>query len=188
MRRIASESGGSYYAADETSRLRLLFGGSSRQFSGQNLTVVTRDTFITSGVELTANPGQANRVTVKSGADYQVATADGTPAITSWRFGLGRVVSLTAYEDSGGLGGLLQRPDSLVVTKSVNYAVGDPARTRTGVTAVGDARVGRETTVTYRGDSRPGADNVTVQQTGEDRYRGTFTPRETGYREVLGTE
>nr|WP_276277701.1 VWA domain-containing protein [Halomicroarcula sp. SYNS111] len=78
LREIAAESGGSYFAATETNRLRLLFGGGSRRFQGDKLTIVTRDTFITSGVELTANPGQANRVTVKPGADYQVATADGT--------------------------------------------------------------------------------------------------------------
>lgn len=188
MRQIARESGGSYFAADETERLRLLFGGASRRYQGENLTIVTEGTFITSGVELTANPGQANKVQVKPGADYQVATADGTPAITSWRFGLGRVVSITAYGSDGTLDGLLERPDSLVLTKSVNYAVGDPTRTQTGVTAVGDARVGSATTLTYQGDSRPEASNVSFRQIGEGRYRGEFTPREAGYRTVLDTE
>ncbi|MFB6095935.1 MAG: hypothetical protein ABEJ74_00930 [Haloferacaceae archaeon] len=188
LRLIASESGGTYYAATETDRLRLLFGGSSRRYSGENLTVVTPDTFITSGVTLTANPGQANDVSVKSGADYQVATADGTPAIASWRFGLGRVVSITAYGDDGTLDGLLRRPDSLVLTKSVNYAVGDPARRLTGVTAVGDARVGRPTTFTYRGSTRPQSDAVSLRQIGANEYRGEFTPERAGYGEVLDAE
>jgi Mg-chelatase subunit ChlD len=187
MTRIARAAGGSYFAAGERQRLRLLFGGASRQFEGQGLTVVTPGTFITSGVELTANPGRANGVAVKGGADFQVATADGTPAITSWRFGLGRVVSVTAYEEDGSLGGLLSRPDSLVVTKSVNYAIGDPARSQTGVTNVGDARVGQPTTLSYRGDTRPTAPNVTFRQTAEDTYQGEFTPDRAGYREVLGT-
>lgn len=188
MRQIASESGGSYFAADETKRLRLLFGGSSRRYQGENLTIVTEDTFITSGVELTATLGQANNVQVKPGADYQVATADGKPAIASWRFGLGRVVSLTAYDSDNTMGSLLDRPDSLVVTKSVNYAVGDPKRTQTGVIAVNDARVGRPTTLTYQGDSRPDAADVSFRQVGGSRYRGEFTPREAGYQTVLSTE
>jgi Mg-chelatase subunit ChlD len=188
MRQIASESGGSYFAADETERLRLLFGGSSRRYQGENLTIVTEDTFITSGVELTANPGQANNVQVKPGADYQVATADGKPAIASWRFGLGRVVSITAYDSDNTMGGLLDRPDSLVVTKSVNYAVGDPMRTQTGVTAVSDARVGSPATLTYQGASRPDASNVSFRQVGDGRYRGEFTPRRTGYQTILDTE
>ncbi|MFC6862972.1 VWA domain-containing protein [Halomicroarcula sp. GCM10025817] len=188
LREIAAESGGSYFAATETNRLRLLFGGGSRRFQGDKLTIVTRDTFITSGVELTANPGQANRVTVKPGADYQVATADGTPAIASWRFGLGRVVSITAYGNDGTLDGLLERPDSLVLTKSVNYAIGDPARTQTGVTSIGDARVGRETSLVYRGETRPEAPGVRFRQVAEDRYRGEFTPAEAGYGSVVDAE
>jgi len=186
MTRIAEASGGSYFAADESSRLRLLFGAASRQFEGEGLTVATPNTFITSGVELTANPGQANDVAVKSGADFQVATADGTPAITSWQFGLGRVVSVTAYDDDGTLGGLLQRPDSLVVTKSVNYAIGDPARSATGVVRIGEARAGAPTTLTYRGDERPRAPNITFQQVSERTYEGEFTPGSQGYGEVLG--
>ncbi|WP_436924727.1 VWA domain-containing protein [Halosimplex amylolyticum] len=185
LRRIAQESGGSYFGANETSRLRLLFGGASRQFRGQNLTIVKQNTFITSGVTLTANPSKANEVAVKAGADYQVATSDGTPAIASWRFGLGRVVSITAYGEDGSLDGLLDRPDSLVVTKSVNYAIGDPGRTREGVTDVSDARVGSRATLTYRGDERPAVENVSFRQIGEGTYRGEFTPHEAGYRSVL---
>jgi len=185
LTRIAGETGGAYFAASERTRLRLLFGGSSRQFRGDNLTIVTPGTFITSGVELSADPPKANDVSIKSGADFQVATADGAPAITSWRFGLGRVVSITSYAEDGSLGGLLERPDSLVVTKSVNFAIGDPARGRSGVRSVGDARVGRQTTLTYRGEERPDAENVTFRQVGEGVYRGEFTPRRAGYGEIL---
>jgi Mg-chelatase subunit ChlD len=185
MTRIAQAAGGSYYPADERSRLQLLFGGASRQIDGDNLTVVTPGTFITSGVEFSSTPGQANDVTVKGGADFQVATPDGTAAITSWRFGLGRVVSITSYAEDGSLGGLLSKPDSLAVTKSVNFAIGDPARASTGVTKVGDARAGQPATLTYRGQERPRAPNVTFQQVAEDSYRGEFTPDRPGYGTVL---
>jgi hypothetical protein len=184
LRTIARESGGSYFAADETNRLRLLFGGASRQFEGENLTIVNRGTFITSGVTLTADPGQANRVAMKPGADFQVATPDGTPAIASWRFGLGRVVSVTSYAEDGTLGGLLQPPDSLVVTKSVNYAVGDPSRGRTGVLDPGPVRVGERTTVVYRGADPPEVENASFRRVGDERFQGEFTPREAGYGSI----
>jgi len=185
MRRIAEESGGTYFEASERNRLRLLFGAASRQFEGDGLTIVMPGTFITSGVELTASPGQANEVAVKSGADYQVATADGSPAIASWRFGLGRAVSVTAFADDGTLGGLLEEPDSLVVTKSVNYAIGDPARSSTGVIRVGEARVGETASLTYRGEERPTAPDVSFRQVSERTYEGEFTPESAGYNEVL---
>jgi len=188
LRRVASESDGTYFSSEETERLRLLFGGGSREYEGENLTVVTRNTFITSGLSLTASPGQANKVAVKSGADYQVATSDGTPAVTSWRFGLGRVVAVTAYDDGGGLGPVLEEPDSLLVTRSVNYAVGDPRERLTGVTSVENVRVGRTATLTYRGETRPSAPGVSFRRVSEDRFRGEFTAEEAGYSDVLDTE
>jgi len=188
LRRIAARTGGTYFRADETNRLRLLFGGAARQFSGDGLTIVDSGAFITSGVTLESNPGQANDVSVRSGADYLVATDDGTPAVTSWRYGLGRVVSLTAYGSDGTLDGLLQEPDSLLLTKAVNYAIGDPERKETGVTSVSDTRLGESTTVTYRGEERPAGTDLRFSSVESGVFRATVTPSEAGYRTVLDAE
>ena len=186
LRRIAQESGGQFYRATETERLRLLFGGGSRQFSGDGLTVVDSRHFVTSGVELESNPGRVNDVSIRSGADFLVAADDGTPAVASWRYGLGRVVSITAYAPDGTLDGLLQRPDSLVVTKSVNYAIGDPERKATGVTDVADTRVGEPTTVVYRGDAPPEGAEPAFRAVDEGVYRAEVTPTEAGFHTVAG--
>ena len=188
LRRVAAESGGSYFHADETERLRLLFGGASRQFEGDRLTVVTSDTFVTSGLELTADPANTNDVSVKSGADYLVAAGNGQPAVASWRFGLGRVATVTAYGADGSLDGLLEAPDSLLLTRSTNYVIGDPERGRTDVVEAADTRVGEPTTVTYRGESRPDAADATFQQVEPGRYRATVTPTDAGYHSILTTE
>ncbi|MFB6154518.1 MAG: VWA domain-containing protein, partial [Haloferacaceae archaeon] len=188
LRSVASASGGTYVRATETNRLRLLFGGASRQFEGEKLTVVDANHFVTAGVTFESNPPRANDVSMKSGADFLVAASDGTPAVASWRYGLGRVVTVTAYGEDGGLDGLLQRPDSLVLTKSVNYAIGDPERKESGVASVPDTRVGETTTVTYRGDQRPAAGALSFRRVGEGVYRADLTPNETGYQSVLGTE
>ena len=188
LQNVASASGGSYIRADDTTRLELFFSGGGEQIEGDNLTVVSRNTFITSGVEPVSNPGEANEVRVKQGADFQVATADGTPAIASWQFGLGRVVSVTTYDEAGTLDGLLERPDSLLTTRSVNYAVGDPTRTLTDVTTVDDTRAGRQTTARYRGEAPPDEPDVSFRQVDEGLYLATFTPTERGYRQAFGTE
>jgi hypothetical protein len=96
------------------------------------------------------------------------------------------VATVTAYGTDGTLDGLLQRPDSLLLTKTVNYAIGDPERRSEGVTDVADTRVGSSTTVVYRGGSRPQADGVEFRQTSEGVYRATLTPTEQGFGEVLG--
>jgi hypothetical protein len=188
LKELAAASGGSYLRATETNRLRLLFGGSSRRFEGEGLTVVDEDTFITSGVELTADPERVNDVSVKPGAEFLVAADDGTPAVASWRYGLGRVVTVTAYGSDGTLDGLLTRPDSLLLTKATNYVIGDPERRATGVTEIADTRVGEPTTIVYRGSERPAAEGVQFRQVREGVYRATVTPDEAGFVRVLDAQ
>ena len=186
LRRIAEESGGNYFRADETQRLRLLFGGGSRQFQGEGLTVVDSGDFITSGVSLESNPGRVNDVSMRPGANFLVAGPDGTPAVASWRYGLGRVATITTYGPNGGLDGLLRQPDSLLVTKSVNYAIGDPERKAAGVTDVADTRVGEPTTVIYRGDAPPRDTDLRFSAVDEGVYRAQVTPTSVGFERAVG--
>jgi hypothetical protein len=186
LQAIARESGGTFLRATESSRLRLLFGGSSRRFQGSGLTIVDPNAFVTSGVTLTANPSAANDVSVKRGAEFLVATSDGTPAVASWRFGLGRVVTITAFGSDGSLDGLLERPDSLLLTKATNYAIGDPERKASGVAEAVDTRVGEPTRVTVRGDQRPEAADATFREVAPGRYQAEVTPTEPGFHTVLG--
>jgi hypothetical protein len=185
LRTVALEGGGTYLRADQTNRLRILFGGSTRQFQGSGLTVLDRSHFITSGVTFTAQPPEGNAVSVADRADYLVAGPQGKPAIATWRYGLGRVTTLTAYGDDGTLGGLLSEPDSLAVSKSVNWAIGDPERLETGIIEVPDARVGEPVTVTYEGATRPNASGVQFVRDGENRYRATLVPEAPGFETVL---
>ncbi|MDS0298582.1 VWA domain-containing protein [Halogeometricum sp. S1BR25-6] len=184
LRSIAQASGGSYFRATQTNRLNILFGG-AQSYEGEGLVIVDPNNFVTSGVELTANPGSTNDVSIRRGANFLVASDDGTPAVATWRYGLGRVGTITTYAADGSLDGLLSRPDSLLLTKSTNYVIGDPERKETGVVGIADTRVGSPTTVTYRGGERPAAADVSFRQVGEETYRATATPDEAGYHEVL---
>jgi len=185
LRAVAQASGGTYLRATETNRLRILFGGPGRQFQGQGLTIVNSDSFITSGVELTAQPGAANDVSMRRGADFLVATESGTPAVASWRFGLGRVATITAYGADGTLDGLLQRPDSLLLTKATNYAIGDPERKATDYAEAADTRVGVPTTVRYHGAERPSSPDVRFRKVGNGLYAASVSGDEQGFVSVL---
>jgi hypothetical protein len=181
---VAASTGGQYLRADETDRLRLLFGGESRTYAADRLTIVDRNHFITAGVETTANPPLVHDVSVRPGADFLVAAGDGTPAVTQWRYGLGRVVSITAYGNDGSLDGLLQEPDSLLLTKSVNWAIGDPERGAEGVVSAPDTRVGETTRIRYVGAERPDGP-PTFRQVESRTYEATVTPTEPGFETVL---
>ena len=184
LRTIAGAGGGSYFRATETTRLGILFGGTGAP-GGSGLIVIDRGTFITSGVTLTADPDAFNDVSVRRGADFLVAGDTGQPALATWRYGLGRVATITAHDDDGTLGDLLREPNSLLVTRTTNYAIGDPERKATGVTGIPDTRVGEPTTVTYRGTDRPAVDGVAFRRVSEETFQATVTPDSTGYFQIL---
>lgn len=189
LQRVAEATGGTYLRADQTSRLQLLFGDREAAPGGApGLAVVDGSHFVTTGVTLTANPPEANDVAVRTGADYLVATGDGTPAVAAWRYGLGRVVTVTAYGDDGTLDGLLASPDSLLLSKATNWAIGDPERKTAGVVTVPDARVGGAVTASYVGETRPEAPDVRFRRVAADRYEATVVPADAGFRSLLDAE
>ena len=184
MGRIAEEGGGTFVRADDTDRLQVLFGGSEQQSGGNALTIVDDNHFITSGVETASNPPRTNRVSVKGSGDFLVASSSGRPALVTGRYGLGRVVSITAYGRNGGLDGLLSRPDSLLLSRSVNWAIGNPQRKQTDVISLPDARVGEATTVRYFGSSRPDVGELEFSQTNPGEYQATLVPSEPGFASI----
>lgn len=190
LRGVAEQTDGTFLLADETSRLRVRFGGANRRYSGDHAVVVDDGHFVTGGISPTASLPGVNDVSVKRGADLLVATGDGAPALSSWRFGLGRVAALTAYGADGGLGDLRSKPDSLLLSRTVNWAIGDPQRKATGVVAAPDTRVGEETTVVYAGQTPPEAaegNDLSFSEVTPGRYEATAVPSSLGYRDVSGS-
>ncbi len=185
---VADAGDGTYLRADETNRLRILFGGETREYRGGGLTVVDGSHFITSGVQFEATPARSHAVAAADRADFLVAGPTGNPVISAWRYGLGRTVAVTAYDGDGTLGGLLSAPDSVGVTKAVNWAIGDPERLESGVTDISDARVGTPVTVTYEGNSRPAAKGARFAQAGDGQYETTIVPDQPGYASILDAE
>jgi hypothetical protein len=76
---------------------------------------------------------------------------------------------------------LLSEPDSALLSRSVNWAIGDPERLTTDVYDVEDTRVGETTEVSYRGETRPSAGGLDFSRTSENSYVATVTPTERGF-------
>jgi hypothetical protein len=104
------------------------------------LAAIDTNHFITKYINLTASVTGYNDVTPKLGSDKLVATTRGKPILTTWGFGLGRVVSFTT--DNGGdvSGGGENRwasavysgSNSQLISSMINWAIGDP-RPKEGV-------------------------------------------------------
>jgi hypothetical protein len=141
--------------------------------------VVNKDHYITSDLNISANILGFNDVTPKQGAQKLVAMADGKPVLTAWRYGLGRVASLSTDDGSGWAGSLYEAPSSKLISATVNWAVGDP-RPETNRIDSEDGWLGTPLEVTIQSESRPVIDQAGIQRSGENQYSVTLAPNKTG--------
>jgi len=85
--------------------------------------------FITKYINISASVTGYNDVIPKLGSDRLVATTSGKPILTTWSFGLGRVVSFTT--DNGGgesrwASSVYSGESSRLISSMINWAIGDP--------------------------------------------------------------
>ncbi|WP_321418304.1 hypothetical protein [uncultured Methanomethylovorans sp.] len=86
--------------------------------------------FITKNVNLSANITGYNDVTPKPGADRLLITSTGKPVLTVWRYGLGRVASLSTDNGKGNDNmwstQMYSGNNSKLTSSTMNWLIGDP--------------------------------------------------------------
>ncbi|MEA1985212.1 MAG: hypothetical protein U9N13_06120 [Euryarchaeota archaeon] len=86
--------------------------------------------FITRNLDVSGNITGYNDVTPKPGADRVILTSTGKPVLTTWRYGLGRVVALTTDNGKGGdnrwSSQMYFGNNSKLISSTMNWAIGDP--------------------------------------------------------------
>lgn len=152
---------------------------SPEQMAAYAATTVSKNHYITAGLDLNANVTGFNDVTPKPGAERLVALADGKPILTVWRYGLGRVAALTADNGNIWAGSLYSRESSAVISSTLNWAIGDP-RPERGRVEADDGWQGTPLSVTINSDARPVIAGAEVEKVGDNRYTTTFTPNSSG--------
>lgn len=109
--------------------------------------------FIVQGLNISeTNISGYNGVTPKAGSDKLVIASDGSPILTVWRYGLGRVAALTTDNGVGDgnywASELYASPGSKLISATTNWIMGDPNKESGLVIDCPDAFVGE--TVTLR--------------------------------------
>ncbi len=143
------------------------------------LAVVNTNHYITSDMEVNANITGFNDITPKPGSQKLVAMADGKPALTVWRYGLGRAASLSTDDGTQWASQLYSAANSALISSTINWAVGDPRPENKRIEAE-DGWAGTPLMITVLSSSRPAFDQGTVEKIGENRYTVTFTPNAKG--------
>ena len=144
-----------------------------------NLIVVNKNHYITTDLELNATISGFNDVTPKSGSLKLVALVDGKPVLTVWRYGLGRVATLTTDNGNSWAGPLYSSPGSQLISSAVNWAVGDP-RPETDRVEGEDGWKDTPLQITINSKSRPSLAGANMEKVGDNRYVATFTPNSSG--------
>jgi uncharacterized membrane protein len=147
--------------------------------AGYTISVVNKNHYITSDLDLNATISGFNDVTPKPGAQRLVAMADGKPVLTTWRYGLGRVASLSTDDGAMWAPILYSIPSSKLISATVNWAVGDPRPELNRIDSE-DGWVGTLLSVSIQSNTRPTIEQASVEQVGDNRYAVTLSPDKVG--------
>lgn len=189
MMDIAELTNGIYFRATEESRLKILFGPVDEQEaqSGQmELVVLNKNHFITSNFEPNATLYGFNQVSPKGASRLLATTSTGEPVLTVWRLGLGRVASMSVDDGSKWAGSLLNRQNSKFITRTMNWAIGDPERKSASFIDAKDTRINEPAEITIRSKQVPEAEGVTFYKIDEDTYSGSILPEQIGFQSASG--
>src|SRR3989338_4163123 len=148
---IAALGEGTYYKTDASNKLKVQFGDRD-ETKGEEFynTLVPIDTthFITLALDnLHATVSGYNYAVPKPSARLLVTTHKNIPILVVWRFGLGRVVTLTTDDGVKWAGDLLNKENSKLITKSINWAIVDLGRKKSYDVTVRDTVLGKPTSV-----------------------------------------
>ncbi len=156
------------------------------------LVAIDTSHFITQYLNLTASVSGYNDVTPKLGSDELVATTDGKPILTTWGFGLGRVVAFTT--DNGNpsdsdptrpwASQVYSAPSSALISSMINWAIGDPRPTGGVVVQAEDIWEGTPGNVTITSNTVPAVTldgtPLDLSRTGPTTYQATINLEQAG--------
>ena len=188
MQEIAQIANGIYFKATESSRLKILFGDldeEEQKSNKMNLIILDSNHFITAGIDPKAFIYGFNSAVPKTTARLLATTSTGEPILTTWRLGLGRIAALTTDDGAEWAGELLNKQNSNLITRTFNWAIGDPDRKSDEFIDIPDTRVNEPTEVIVKSKTVPKSDQGVFHKIDEDLYATTMTPTQTGFQNIL---
>jgi len=188
LKSIAYNGGGVYFPATQENRLKILFGDPEETKFGElfDLFIINPYHFITQGLELDASLYGYNQVIPKSSSQQLVTTQHGEPAVTVWNYGLGRVATINVFSGNNNMGDLLNKKNSILLTRTINWAIGDPQRKLPYYVVIADSRINQPVDVIVKSDKYPSAEGLSFTRTGENQYTAQLTASKLGFNQAIG--
>lgn len=180
--KLSDVSGGVYYELFfAESGIALEFGDPDGNSGSESKTKIFKaNHFITEDLILDAEVLGTNQVLPKNSADLLITTSNGEPVLTVWRRGLGRVAVISTDNGNYWGGGLYMGTNSRVISRTVNWAAGDPERKKESFFSIQSPRVREETEIVIKGGDIPSGD-VKFSRKSDGTYAATIIPEEAGF-------
>ena len=192
MKNLAFIGGGNYYKPEQSEKLKIVFGDPEEDEEcseeKKRLRILDENHFITEGLEVDAVLSGYNYAAPKPSAISVVVTCDGKPIITTWRYGLGRVAAMSTDDGTHWAGDLLSEKNSEIITRMINWAIGDPNRKKDFYVDAHDTTLGKPVLVRVKSKDAPISELIQFSKVDENMYEGEFNPKDTGFYDIFGTE
>jgi hypothetical protein len=188
LKELAVAGDGTYDRATQLNSLLVKWGDPKAKEFGQEFILVPLSLthFITRGIEPTAILNAYNQVVPKDTAELLITADSGQPALTVWRYGNGRVATWTVFAGNN-LGQLLNGNNSLLISRTVNWAIGDPQRKEPYFIDIPDTRINDKGYIRVRSDSPVVAEELVFTKDGST-YTAQFQPSQVGFSSLLNQE
>jgi len=194
---IAINGGGQYIKITESQRVKAFFGEEEdREYKGQYpLNLYNAYHFITQDLEVEDVSAtfikKFNGITDKSMAQLLITTSGKKPIVTAWRFGLGRVVSISTDNGREWGSNLYRIADGKLINAITNWAIGDLEKGKEIIINSKDTFIDRYSVISIDSTEVPslvaqhesGGDGIGIglKQIDVEQYTGKLYPEQEGF-------
>ena len=191
LKEVAVFGEGIYFPVDASSKLKILFGepeSKDEQDYLNRLVMLDTTHFITFNRSLDAVVSGYNYVIPKPAARLLITTNKNIPIMVAWRFGLGRVVTLATDDGSRWSGEMLSKENSKVLTKAINWAIGDLSRKKNFDVTIRDTTLDDPLIVNVISGSVPKHEELSFVKADVNLYSAKYNAKSAGYLNFLGVD
>jgi hypothetical protein len=187
LKSIKELGNGEYFKTSERSKIKLYFGNPEEN-SADDITLFIFDSnhFITEGISELGKIYGFNSVYPKSTARMLITSSRGDPVLTVWNYGLGRVAALSTDDGSAWVPDLLQKENSKVLLKTLNWLLEDPERKNDFKADIPELRQGETSVITVRSKTYPKSEGLNFYETEKGLFKANFYLNKTGIVDILG--
>jgi len=191
LKKMAERGDGLYFEPDESERLKIIFMGDEDEqkcAKAKSGRVVLMDTshWITKGdLGVSADVGGYNLVVPKLWGRKLAATDCDRTLMTAGRYGLGRIVVMSTDDGSKWSGGLFSQENSKIITRMINWAIGDFTKDSGYDVRIKDTTLGKATDVNVISDEMPEKKGLEFVKIDAGLYSAKFRPDKEGFYQIL---